>query len=174
MLLNMNFSNLSVEGYTTFILALIFTIISISAFIYFARHKNLNKTLSILITLVAPCLAVFFWVYMLMVVLNYSVVISLCSALACAVGYVGIAIGVAFLIMHCIKTKANKPQKVKIEKVEKNDDVEEDEEEDEEVPAFTPVLLVEDKKSKRKKKQPDVEVIDVEENKNEEKTDDEK
>ena len=110
MLLSLNFSNLSIEGYTAFILAIIFTVFSLACAIYFARHKNVSTALSVVITLVFPLIAIFCWVYLLLTVLNQPLVNTLCISFACAVGYALIATGIALLVIFLKKKNAAKKE----------------------------------------------------------------
>ena len=105
MLLSLNFSHLSVEGYTSFILAIIFTIFSLACAIYFARHKKLSTLLTILIAVVFPMIAIFCWIYLLLTVLTQPLVNTLCISFACAVGYGIAVVGIAFLVDFLKKKK---------------------------------------------------------------------
>ncbi len=105
MLLSLNFSHLSVEGYTSFILAIIFTIFSLACAIYFARHKKLSTLLTILIAVVFPMIAIFCWIYLLLTVLAQPLVNTLCISFACAVGYSIAVVGIAFLVDFLKKKK---------------------------------------------------------------------
>jgi len=138
MLLNMNFSHLSVEGYTAFILAIIFTIISIASFIFFAKHKNSNKIINILTAIVFPALSIFCWVYLLAIVLGANLAVSLGTSFGATCGYALIAALIAWLINKKIEEKNN------VEKI--NEETENSETEETEEPIFGPLLMVEDKK----------------------------
>ncbi len=107
MLLSLKLSNLSVEGSAAFVLAIIFTILSVAAVIFFARHIQINKILLVIITLVLPFIAVFCWVYLLLDVLNFQPLINLGISIGAAVGYVLIALAIAYLIAFIVSRKKN-------------------------------------------------------------------
>lgn len=105
----MNFSNLSVEGYSAFILALFFSIVSIASFIYFLKHKDTTNTvLTVLITLVFPMLTVFFWSYMMFNLYDFQISLALGISFGIALGYGVIALCIALIVNAVAKSKANK------------------------------------------------------------------
>lgn len=104
----MNFDNLTAEGYAAFILALIFSIVSIAGFIYFARHKDAGKVVLILTTLAFPVLAIFFWMYLIMNICAYNLAVSLGVAFGTSLGYAVVAICLALIINAIIKSNKNK------------------------------------------------------------------
>ncbi len=110
MLLSLNFNNLSIEGYAAFILALIFTIITIASCIYFARHKEINKILNVLIVFVFPMLTILCWVYLLLNVLGFNVAVALGISFGCAVGYAIVAFAISALVAYIIKKKKEKQE----------------------------------------------------------------
>lgn len=113
----MNFNNLTVEGYTAFILAIIFSIATIALVIYFFRNKNANKFVTVLATLVAPILTVFCWIYLIMNVCAFSLENSLYIALGSAAGYAILALAISFSINAILnKKEKSAPKKVKQEK----------------------------------------------------------
>ncbi|MBE7076105.1 MAG: hypothetical protein E7375_03485 [Clostridiales bacterium] len=97
MLLAMNFSNLTTECYAAFALALFFSIVFIASMIYFFRNKKVGKLVSILTTMIFPFLAIFCWVYLILVLSNKETIFSLGIALACSAGYLIFALVVAAL-----------------------------------------------------------------------------
>lgn len=107
----MNFSNLSVEGYSAFILALFFSIISVASFIYFMKHKETTNTvLAVLITLVFPMLTVFFWSYMMFNLYEYEIALALGISFGIALGYGLVALCIALIANAVAKAKANKKE----------------------------------------------------------------
>ncbi len=131
MLLSPNFSNLTTEGYTAFILAIVFTIFTFASFFFFARHKNLNKILLGIITLLMPFVTIFCWVYLLLDILKYKLFVNLAISLGSAAGYVLIAVCVALVWMLATRNNTDKPKK---EKKKKKKHVEEEEPEEEPEP----------------------------------------
>lgn len=107
----MNFSNLSVEGYSAFILALFFSIVSVASFIYFMKHKETTNTvLTVLITLVFPMLTVFFWSYMMFNLYEYEIALALGISFGIALGYGLVALCIALIANAVAKAKANKKE----------------------------------------------------------------
>ena len=106
----MNFNNLTVEGYAAFILAIIFSVINIAGFIYFAKNKEISKFVSVLISLILPALAIFFWVYLILNVIGYQLTTALYISLGSAAGYVVVATCVALVINAIIKARKNKKE----------------------------------------------------------------
>lgn len=122
----MNLNNLTVEGYTTFVLAIIFSIVNIAGFIYFSKHKSISTVLSVLIALVFPALAVLFWTYLILNLFGFTLLIALYISLGTAVGYVIVAFCVALIIKTILKNKANKKEnKEEVSTEEEQKDVEE-------------------------------------------------
>lgn len=123
----MNLNNLTVEGYTTFVLAIIFSIVNIAGFIYFSKHKNISTLLSVLIALVFPALAVLFWTYLILNLFGFTLLMALYISLGTAVGYVIVAFCVALIIKTILKNKANKKEnKSEVSTEEEQKDVEEE------------------------------------------------
>ncbi len=117
--MKLTFENLTAEGYAAFVLAIIFTIISIAGFIVFARHKDLGKVMSAVISLVFPFLAVFCWTYLILNVIKYDTVMSLAISVGAAAGYVLLALCFALILMACLKNRGpRQPKEKKEEKVE--------------------------------------------------------
>lgn len=114
----MNFSNLSVEGYSAFILALFFSIVSVASFIYFMKHKETTNTvLTVLITLVFPMLTVFFWSYMMFNLYEYEIALALGISFGIGLGYGLIALCIALIANAVAKAKANKEEEKPQEEV---------------------------------------------------------
>lgn len=110
--LSINLNNLTGEGYAALILGIIFTIATIASAIYFAKHKDANKIVTVLAGIVFPALAVFCWAYLILIVCSVEVKWSLVYALVSAVGYIILAVAVSFIIYAIVKAKANRPVKV--------------------------------------------------------------
>lgn len=121
----MNFENLSTEGYVAFILAIIFTIVTIASAIYFARHKKINLVLNIFITLIFPILTVFCWTYLFMNLYAFDFAMSMYVSLGTAVGYGLLAFGISLLISCLINRKKIKNEEESI-KEESNKNIEEE------------------------------------------------
>lgn len=135
--IDMNFKHLSAEGYAAFVLAIIFSIVTLASIIYFLKHKESGKLVAILTTIVFPTLATFCWVYLIMNVFAYPIDISLYVALGSSIGYLLLSIALAFVIVAIIKSHKNRAEKVVEETATETDETETDEAEEtpEEVPA---------------------------------------
>lgn len=143
---SLNFSNLTTEGYAAFVLALIFTIVSLAGFIYFAKHKDAGKVVIALTTLVFPVLAIFCWVYLIMNICAYSIAVSLGVALGTSVGYAVIAICLALIIEASMKANAKKKAELEAKKAEEASNVVETTEEVKEETTEEPTEETEDQK----------------------------
>ena len=126
----MNFSNLSAEGYASFILAIIFTIAAVATAIFFARHKKQHLVVTILAAFVFPALAIFCWLYLILIVSDFSIKWSLIWALVGTVSYLVLAVAVAFAIKALVDYLANRPVKEEslVEETVEEETVEETEE----------------------------------------------
>lgn len=113
MILNINLSNLTSEAYAALVLAIIFTVATIASAIFFARHKETKLVVTILAAFVFPALAVFCWLYLILTVCDIALKWSLLYAFIGAIGYVIVAVAVAYAILAIIKARANRPVKVK-------------------------------------------------------------
>ena len=139
-LLSINFNNLSAEGYAAFILAIIFTIVTIAATIYYLRHKDAGKLTAVLAGIVFPVISVFCWCYLLCVIFSYNLAVSLGIAFGCAAGYALIACAVGLIVIaikNHIENKAEEQETAGVvENTEENveESVEEKTEEAEEQP----------------------------------------
>ncbi len=105
----MNFANLSSEGLAAFVIAIIFSIVSVAGFIYFAKHQQLGRVLTILITMAFPFVSVFCWAYLLFNIFACPALESLGFSLLCAVVYLIIAIVVSTICNNV--SKANEKEK---------------------------------------------------------------
>ncbi len=111
--MKLTFENLTAEGYAAFILAIIFTIFAIAGFIVFARHKDLGRVVTLVITLLFPFLAVFCWVYLILNVIKYDSVMSLAISVGAAAGYVLLALCFALILNTCLKNRGPRQPKEK-------------------------------------------------------------
>ena len=140
----MDFSNLSAEGYASFILAIIFTIASIATAIFFARHKKQNLIITILAAFVLPAIAVLLWLYLILTVSDFSIKWAFVWALVGAIAYVALAVVVALITQAILKNLANRPVKEEAhlteEPTEEVETVEETEEPTEEVTEVAEVV----------------------------------
>lgn len=121
-----NFNNLTSEAFAAFILAILFTVVSIASIIFFVKHKEAGTLVAVLTTLVFPFIAVFCWVYLIMSVNKFAYDISLIVSFACAIGYVLIALGIGYLVIYLAKRKEEKSKIVaEAEEVEQPQEEEE-------------------------------------------------
>ena len=145
-----SFNNLSADGYAAFVLAIIFTIITLASFIYLARHKEINSLLGAFIEYVFPTLTVFCWMYLIFNVTGFAIGYCLLYAFTAAVAFLIVAVAIG-LIVCAWKKDAEQNAEQNAEKAEENkeDDVlmleapaEEEQKEEvvvEETPAEEPV-----------------------------------
>lgn len=119
-----SFNNLSADGYAAFVLAIIFTIITLASFIYLARHKEINSLLGAFIEYVFPTLTVFCWMYLIFNVTGFAIGYCLLYAFTAAVAFLIVAVAIG-LIVCAWKKDAEKREEQKAEKAEENkeDDV---------------------------------------------------
>lgn len=119
-----SFNNLSADGYAAFVLAIIFTIITLASFIYLARHKEINSLLGAFIEYVFPTLTVFCWMYLIFNVTGFAIGFCLLYAFTAAVAFLIVAVSIG-LIVCAWKKDAEKHEEQKAEKAEENkeDDV---------------------------------------------------
>ncbi len=117
----MDLNNLSVESQAAFILAIVFTIISIAgAIICFRRREDAGNVLKILTAIVFPFIALFCWVYMLLNVLaNFNIGTSFYSAFLITLGFFAIVIGIYYLVIYAQKRKKEREEQRKIEEEQK-------------------------------------------------------
>ena len=107
----MNFSNLSAEGYASFIIAIIFTVAAVATSIFFARHKKQNLIITILAAFVFPAVAVYCWLYLIFIVSDFTIKWSLIWALIGTIGYLLFTVAVFFTAKAILKHLANRPVK---------------------------------------------------------------
>lgn len=136
----MNFSNLSAEGYASFIIAIIFTIASVATAIFFARHKKPNIIVTILAAFVFPAIAVYCWLYLIFIVSDFTIKWSLIWALIGTIVYLLLAVAVAFSAKAIINHLSNRPAKNE-EQTLVEETVEETEETTEETEEPMPLLI---------------------------------
>ncbi len=105
----MDFSNLSAEGYASFILAIIFTIATIAMAIFFARHKKQNLIITILAAFVLPAVSVLLWLYLIFVVSDFTLKWAFVWAFVGTIVYLLLALAVTFIAKAIIKNLENKP-----------------------------------------------------------------
>lgn len=105
---SMNFNNLTTDGCAAFILSIIFTIASIASFIYFARHKEINTIVSVVITMVLPAITVFCWMYLIFTVREFSLADRLIWAAVSAIVYLLVAVLVSVLVVKYVKPREKK------------------------------------------------------------------
>ena len=101
-----NFNNLSAEGYTAFVLSILFTIITLAAFIYFARHKEVNGLLAAVIEYILPSVTVFCWMYLIFIVTDFTVSKSLLYAFITAIAFLAVAVAVGLIVAGLKNSKA--------------------------------------------------------------------
>lgn len=110
--LSINLNNLTGEGYAALVLGIIFTVATIATAIFFAKHKDANKVVTVLAGIVFPALAVFCWAYLILIVCGIEIKWSLLYALVSAVGYVIVSVAISYIIYAIVKARANRPVKV--------------------------------------------------------------
>ena len=108
----MNLNNLSVESQAAFILAIVFTIISIAgAIVYARRHENAGNVLKILTAIVFPFIAIFCWVYMLLNILaGFSIGTSFYSAFLITLAFFLVVLGIYALVVYFKKRKKEREE----------------------------------------------------------------
>ena len=106
----MDLNNLSVESQAAFILAIVFTIISIAGAIIYARRRNVaGNVLKILTAIVFPFVAIFCWVYMLLNILaKFDIGTSFYSAFLITLGFFAIIIAIYYIVVYAKKRKAER------------------------------------------------------------------
>ena len=106
----LDFTNLSTESYAAFILAIVFTIITIAGAIVILRRRFKTSTLiKVLTTIVFPFVAIFCWLYMILnTTANFDIITSLYSSFLITLGFFGIVVAVYFITLAIIKKKKEK------------------------------------------------------------------
>lgn len=106
----MNFEFLTTFQLTTFVLGIVFSILTIAVVFYTLRHPNGYRStfLKILFTVIIPFIMFVMWfacVFAAYEILDANELYIMLISLACGVGVVGITIGIAFLINYIVKNK---------------------------------------------------------------------
>lgn len=116
----MDLNNLSVESQAAFILAIVFTIISIAgAIIYFRRREEAGNVIKILTALVFPFIAIFCWIYMLLNVLaNFNIGTSFYSAFLITLALFAIVIAIYYIVVNAEIRKKEREEQKRIEEEE--------------------------------------------------------
>mgnify|MGYP001863904676 CR=1 FL=1 len=93
-----------------FILAIVFTIITIAGAIVILRRRFKTSTLiKVLTTIVFPFVAIFCWLYMILnTTANFDIITSLYSSFLITLGFFGIVVAVYFITLAIIKKKKEK------------------------------------------------------------------
>ena len=106
----LDFTNLRAESYAAFILAIVFTIITIAGAIVILRRRFKTSTLiKVLTTIVFPFVAIFCWLYMILnTTANFDIITSLYSSFLITLGFFGIVVAVYFITLAIIKKKKEK------------------------------------------------------------------
>ena len=106
----MNFEFLTTFQLTTFVLGIVFSILTIAVVFYTLRHPNGYRStfLKILFTVIIPFIMFVMWfacVFAAYEILDANELYIMLISLACGVGVMGITIGIAFLINYIAKNK---------------------------------------------------------------------
>lgn len=106
----MNFEFLTTFQLTTFVLGIVFSILTIAVVFYTLRHPNGYRStfLKILFTVIIPFIMFVMWfacVFAAYEILDANELYIMLISLACGVGVIGITIGIAFLINYIVKNK---------------------------------------------------------------------
>ena len=106
----LDFTNLRAESYAAFILAIVFTIITIAGAIVILRRRFKTSTLiKVLTTIVFPFVAIFCWLYMILnTTANFDIITSLYSSFLITLGFFGIVVAVYFITLAIIRKKKEK------------------------------------------------------------------
>ena len=103
----LNLKNLTTDGLVAFILAIIFTIACLASFIYYARNKELNRVVTIVITMVLPTIAVFCWMYLILKVNSVALAETFIWSAVSAALYLIISLGIALIIVSTSNARHN-------------------------------------------------------------------
>ncbi len=120
-----NFNNLTAEGYTAFVLAIIFTIVTLAAFIYYVRHRGENGLVATIVEYILPTVTVFCWMYLIFNVTNFEVGKALLYAFITAIAFLVVAVAIGLIIVGLSKKSENTEENVAAvaeEKQEEKDD----------------------------------------------------
>lgn len=128
----MNFEFLTTFQLTTFVLGIVFSILTIAVVFYTLRHPNGYRStfLKILFTVIIPFIMFVMWfacVFAAYEILDSNELYIMLISLACGVGVIGITIGIAFLINYIVKNKElakEKDEEIVSEENENEEEVE--------------------------------------------------
>lgn len=103
----LDLSNLSTESYAAFILAIVFTVITLAGAIVLLRRSFKASTLiKVITTIVFPFVAIFCWLYMIMDTCStLEAITCLYSSFLITLGFFAITIGIYYLTITLIKKK---------------------------------------------------------------------
>lgn len=106
----LDFTNLRAESYAAFILAIVFTIITIAGAIVILRRRfKTSMLIKVLTTIIFPFVAIFCWLYMILnTTANFDIITSLYSSFLITLGFFGIVVAVYFITLAIIKKKKEK------------------------------------------------------------------
>ena len=120
----MNFEFLSTFQLTTFVLGIVFSILTIAVVFYTLRHPDRYRSLfvKILFTIIVPFVMFMMWfacVFAAYEILDSNELYIMLISIACGAAVMGLVVGVAYLIERIVKNKeqANEEQE-EIEEVE--------------------------------------------------------
>ena len=115
----MNFEFLSTFQLTTFVLGIVFSILTIAVVFYTLRHPDRYRSLfvKILFTIIVPFIMFMMWfacVFAAYEILDSNELYIMLIAIACGAAVMGLVVGVAYLIERIVKNKeqANEEQEV--------------------------------------------------------------
>ena len=113
----MNFEFLSTFQLTTFVLGIVFSILTIAVVFYTLRHPDRYRSLfvKILFTIIVPFIMFMMWfacVFAAYEILDSNELYIMLIAIACGAAVMGLVVGVAYLIERIVKNKeqANEEQ----------------------------------------------------------------
>ena len=106
----LDLSNLSNESYAAFVLAIVFTIITLAgAIIILRRSFKTSTVIKVLTTIVFPFIAIFCWLYMILDTCStLNSITSLYSSFLITLGFYLIVIAIYFITVAAIKKKKEK------------------------------------------------------------------
>lgn len=113
----MNFEFLSTFQLTTFVLGIVFSILTIAVVFYTLRHPDRYRSLfvKILFTIIVPFIMFMMWfacVFAAYEILDSNELYIMLISIACGAAVMGLVVGVAYLIERIVKNKeqANEEQ----------------------------------------------------------------
>lgn len=106
----MNFEFLSTFQLTTFVLGIVFSILTIAVVFYTLRHPDRYRSLfvKILFTIIVPFIMFMMWfacVFAAYEILDSNELYIMLIAIACGAAVMGLVVGVAYLIERIVKNK---------------------------------------------------------------------